>query len=275
MASTHAEAHAWQPTTELTDEEVAQAWKRHWRRPTDDTRNALMEHYLPVVKYTGEWLATRLPKEVETDDIISAGIEGLRRAIDSFDPDRGVKFETYCSARVRGAVLDALRRMDWVPRLVRARANKLARSRDHLQGQLGRSPTDQELAAYMGLSKKKYRKVTRDAAATGLVSLDRCCHEDDGGRELHENDFVVNPHTSVPEAKLQETDLRMLVTRGLSKTERLVLTLYYYEEMTMKEVGAVLDMSESRVSQIHSSIINRLRSKLGDRAFEFLPAQAV
>jgi len=259
----------WQRTFELSEDDLAAAWQEYRQTQSESLRNVLMEHYLPLVKVNSERLATKLPDEVELDDLISAGIDGLRDAIEMFDLQRGVKFETYCATRIRGAILDALRNSDWVPRLVRARANQLAESRRQLEAALGRIPANHELAAYMGLSEAEYEKLLRDAHAVGVISLNRNFQEGDSSREIRETDLVADRRTPPPMRHVQQDDVRQLITKGLSKNERLILILYYYEEMTMKEIGATLDLSESRVSQMHSAILDRLRSILQDRKDDF------
>ena len=261
----------WQRSIELSEEDLAAVWQEYHKTQSDDIRNILMEHYLPLVKINSERLAHKLPDEVEIDDHISAGIDGLRDALEMFDPGRGVKFETYCATRIRGAILDALRNRDWVPRLVRARANQLADGRRRLEARLGRAPADHELAAFMGLSETDYEKLLRDAHAVGVISLNRHFQDGDSSREVRETDLVADRKAPSPFGALHGGDLRNLVTKGLSKNERLILILYYYEEMTMKEIGATLDLSESRVSQMHSAILERLRLTLDGRKDDLLP----
>lgn len=264
----------WQRTIELPDEQLAEMWQEYRRTQSEDIRNTLMEHYLPIVKINSERLSAKLPDEVELDDLISAGIDGLRDAIQMFDLDRGVKFETYCATRIRGAILDALRNKDWVPRLVRARANQLAQGRRKLEAHLGRIPADHELAAFMGLSETEYEKLIRDAHAVGIISLNRNFQDGESSREVRETDLVADRRAPSPTHAVQHEDLKYLVTKGLSKNERLILILYYYEEMTMKEIGATLDLSESRVSQMHSAILERLRTTLTGRSDDFVHADA-
>jgi RNA polymerase sigma factor for flagellar operon FliA len=264
----------WQRTVQLSDEELAACWLEFRRTHSESIRNVLMEHYLPIVKVNSERLSNKLPDEVELDDLISAGIDGLRDAIEMFDQDRGVKFETYCATRIRGAILDALRNKDWVPRLVRARANQLGDGRRRLEMKLGRAPADHELAEFMGLSEADYEKLLRDAHAVGVISLNRNFQDTDSSREVRETDLVADRKAPSPFRDLHQEDLKRLVTKGLSKNERLILILYYYVEMTMKEIGATLDLSESRVSQMHSSIIDRLRQQLDGRRDDFLQPQA-
>jgi RNA polymerase sigma factor for flagellar operon FliA len=264
----------WQRTIILSDEELAATWAEFRKTRSDSVRNTLMEHYLPIVKINSERLSQKLPDEVEIDDLISAGIDGLRDALGMFDHERGVKFETYCATRIRGAILDALRNKDWVPRLVRARANQLAQGRRALEAKLGRAPNGHELAAHMGLSEAEYEKLMRDAHAVGVISLNRQFQDNDSNREVRETDVVADRKARSPLARVQQEDVKRTITKGLSKNERLILILYYYEEMTMKEIGATLDLSESRVSQMHSAILERLRNTLDGRKDDLLPPDA-
>ena len=255
----------WQRSIELSEEDLAAVWQEYHKTQSDDIRNILMEHYLPLVKINSERLAHKLPDEVEIDDLISAGIDGLRDALAMFDHERGVKFETYCATRIRGAILDALRNRDWVPRLVRARATQLAEGRRQLEARLGRMPNNSELASHMGLSDLDFDCFMKEARAVGVSSLNRHFSDNDSAREVREIDVVPDARAENPLAHLHEGDLRRIITKGLSKNERLILILYYYEEMTMKEIGATLDLSESRVSQMHSAILDRLRATLDGR----------
>lgn len=244
------------------DTDIQQVWLDYKQGGDRRLRNMLMEHYLPLVRYTAERVATKLPSEVDTDDLISAGTFGLLDAIEAFDLSRGVKFETYCSARIRGAILDELRTMDWVPRLVRSRAHRLEVATKALRAELGRLPSDDEVAHHLGLSKAEFHKLMRDANAVSLVSLSRKYHDEDSTRELQEIDVLEDRQSEDPFNELQKRDLREVIMNGLSRIERLIVVLYYYEQMTMKEIGSTLDLSESRVSQLHSSILNRLTHQL-------------
>lgn len=233
-------------------------------------RNRLVENFLPIVKYNAERIGAKLPDEIENDDLISAGIFGLLDAIDSFDLGRGVKFETYCAPRIRGAILDELRSMDWVPRLVRSRASKLDRVSRELESTLGRSPTEPEIAQRMKLPPPEFEKLIRDATAVTQVSLSRKYNETDSSKEVCEIDVLEDKRGRDPVSEIHKKDLKDLITRGLTRAERLILILYYYEEMTMKEIGATLDLSESRVSQMHSSILRRLKEQLELRRKELV-----
>ncbi len=257
-------------TTTATEEEVLALWQNFKADPENkDFRNRLVEQYMPLVRYNGERIWQRLPDGVELDDLISAGIFGLMDAIDAFDMTRGVKFETYCVPRIRGAMLDELRNMDWVPRLVRSKASKLNEANKTLEAQLGRHPTDQELATHMSISLKELEKMQVEASAVNLVSLNKKWYETDSYKDVREIDVLEDKKGEDPTRRIQKNDLMRLVTKGLNRNERLIIILYYYEELTMKEIGATLDLSESRVSQMHSAIVARLQEQLGRRKVEF------
>lgn len=248
------------------ENEKLQEWWEQYRESRDElARNHLLEYYLPNVKYAAERLKTKLPDEVEVDDLISAGTFGLIDALKAFDPERGVKFQTYCAPRIRGAILDELRSMDWVPRLVRSRASKINQATSILEAQLGRKPTHKELATHMKIPMSEFHKLQRDANATSQVSLSRKWYETDGNKDVREIDVLEDKGSINPYLVTQRKDIKDLITRGLSRAEKLIILLYYFEEMTMKEIGATLDLSESRVSQMHSSILARLKSQLKRR----------
>lgn len=236
-------------------------------------RNIIMEHYLHLVRYNAERIHVKLPDEVELDDLMSAGIFGLMDAIEGFDLERGVKFETFSAPRIRGAILDELRSMDWVPRLVRSRAHKIDTATKQLELELGRSPTNEEVAKRLHVSMAEFEKMAKDASAVGLVSLSRKWFETDSNKDVREIDVLEDKRGADPVREIQRKDLKELMTKGLSRAERLIIVLYYFEEMTMKEIGATLDLSESRVSQMHSSILARLRAQMADRRKD-LSAQA-
>jgi RNA polymerase sigma factor FliA len=249
--------------------QIDRVWEHYHKSHEQQHRNALMEHYRYLVRYTAERLHTKLPGKVELDDLISAGTFGLMDAIDAFDPGRGVKFETYCSPRIRGSILDELRSMDWVPRLVRARAHQLARAKQSLEAHLGRKPRKEELAQEMDMSMEDFERLQQDAEATGIVSLNSQYGDDEGDKDIREIDIIKDQKSEAPPDEAQKRDLKELLTKGLTRAERLIVVLYYYEEMTMKEIGATLDLSESRVSQMHSSILQRLKAQLNTRKREF------
>jgi RNA polymerase sigma factor for flagellar operon FliA len=249
--------------------DIGEVWKEFKQTKTEALRNILMENYLHLVRYNAERIHVKLPDEVELDDLMSSGIFGLMDAINAFDLERGVKFETYCAPRIRGAILDELRSMDWVPRLVRSRAHKLDNASKQLEVELGRAPTNDEIATRLNVSKGEYDKMAKDSSAVGVVSLSRKWFETDSNKDVREIDVLEDKRGRDPVREIQRKDLKELITRGLSRAERLIIVLYYFEEMTMKEIGATLDLSESRVSQMHSSILARLKAQMADRRKEF------
>jgi RNA polymerase sigma factor for flagellar operon FliA len=254
-----------------TEEELKNAWRRFLTERTDELRNALMEHYLFLVQYTAERIGAKLPDEVDVDDLMSAGVFGLKDAIDNFEPSRGVKFETYCAPRVRGAILDELRSIDWVPRLVRQRAQRLIETQRTLEVELGRAPTEDEIARKLKLTPAQFEKLVRDANAVALISVTKKFADSDSDRDVFELDVVPDQNGRDPVMDAQKADIRELITKGLSRAERLIIVLYYYEQMTMKQIGQTLDLSESRVSQMHSAILERLRNQLHNRPQELNP----
>ena len=262
------------PTTEsrparAVDPVVAKMWNDYKTEPNETLRNGLIETYLPLVRYNADRVWAKLPEGVDINDLISAGVFGLMDAIDAFDMSRGVKFETYCVPRIRGAMLDELRTMDWVPRLVRSKATKLEAARKQCEANLGRPPIDVEIARHLDLSLEEFQKYKSEAEAVGLVSLNKKWYETDSYKDVREIDVLQDAKSEDPTRDIQKRDVMRIVTKGLNRNERLIVILYYYEELTMKEIGQTLGLSESRVSQMHSSIVARLKDQLTRRAPEF------
>ncbi|MEN6309539.1 MAG: FliA/WhiG family RNA polymerase sigma factor, partial [Anaerohalosphaeraceae bacterium] len=223
-------------------ENIEQVWQDFFATRSEESRNAIMEHYLSLVKYTADRICAKLPDKVELDDLVSAGIFGLKDAIEAYDPGRGVKFETYCTPRIRGSILDELRNMDWVPRLVRARSHRLEKALQTLEAQLGRLPNERELAGEMEMPMDEFHRLQRDASAIGLVSLNNKFNENEGEKDIREIDIIEDQRSQNPVIEAQKRDLKNLLTKGLTRAEKLIIILYYYEEMTMKEIGATLDL---------------------------------
>ena len=248
---------------------IEDVWYAYRDDSNDMLRNFLIEKYHDIVKYTAERMHMRLPSEVDVDDLMSAGLFGLMDAIDAYDPDRGVRFETYCTQRVRGAIFDELRAMDWVPRLVRARTSKMERVRKKLEMESGQPPTEEEICEQMNLEKGEFDKVRKDSRPVGVVSLNRKWFETDSSKDVREIDVIKDTKQENPVHAVQKQDLQHLLTKGLARAEQLIVILYYYEEMTMKEIGVTLDLSESRVSQMHSSILARLKAQMQHKSKDF------
>lgn len=237
-------------------------WKKYKESGSQDARNRLVEFYLPLVRYLAERLLAKLPQSVELDDLTSAGVFGLMDAIDGYDLSRGVKFETYCTTRIRGAILDGLRAMDWVPRLVRSKAHRLEEAQRTLQMRLGRTPTAREMAEGLGIDAVEYDALVREANAVMIVSLGEKAEDGDESRVLRKVDHLEDKRGIDPIEEISKKEVMDLVMKILSRRERIILILYYYEELTMREIGAALGLSESRVCQLHTRIIERLKTHL-------------
>ncbi|HUX03099.1 MAG TPA: FliA/WhiG family RNA polymerase sigma factor [Phycisphaerae bacterium] len=250
--------------TPLPPDELKKAWRNFRRRrknPRSQPARKLILHYLGLVKAVAKIFSKGKPPILDFDDLASAGYDGLRAAIEMFDLKRGVKFETYCGARIKGAILDALRNSDWVPRQVRHRATQLTQSRHKLENVLGRAPTHHELAQFMGLSEKEFERLRRDAIAVGVFSLDRKFTSSDSSRDIREADLMADRRAEDPTHPMQAADLRNYLLRGLTRNSRRVLLLYYADGLWMSEIAAVLNISEARISQLHARAITFLRSR--------------
>jgi RNA polymerase sigma factor for flagellar operon FliA len=243
---------------EAPPEEV---WIRYKATGDIACRNRLVEAYLPLVEFLADRILQRLPPCVEGDDLRSAGVFGLMAAIDGFDMSRGIKFETYCSVRVRGAILDELRARDWVPRVVRSKAQKRDHAERELAARLGRQPGVHEIAEHLGWTEKDVDESARAAGGAAVLSLGggEDASERHGGGRL--DSLEDHREGGDPVERAQRRDLAAVVYRALTPKEREVVTLYYNEQITMREIGVVLGLSESRVCQIHSRVLRRLREQ--------------
>lgn len=246
----------------MTDEDVREIWKAYKKNGTEDLRNQLIEKYLPLVRYIAERLLATLPSFVELDDLQSMGIFGLMEAIERFDPDRGVQFKTYCMNRIRGAILDELRSMDWVPRLVRIKANRIEKAVARLEAKLGRAPTYYELAGELGMDFEEYYRMVEGASATLIISLSEEWNDGEDNTGNRKIDLLADEDGEDPFLETHKKDLKEIISRSLSEKEKLIIVLYYYEGLSMKEIAEILSLTESRVCQIHSKVIGRLRQSL-------------
>ncbi|MEX1023989.1 MAG: FliA/WhiG family RNA polymerase sigma factor [Planctomycetota bacterium] len=230
----------------------------------ESLRNSLIERHYPLVRYIAERLLQTLPKSIELDDLISAGLFGLMDAIRGFDADRGIKFKTYCSTRVRGAILDQLRSQDWVPRLVRLKASKIDRALQRLTAEYGREPTHAELAKTLDMDHGSLVNEIQASRAKTMFSLSEKWEDDDGSVEKVE---VLEDKTAEdPVGELNRRDLMGYITRALTHKERFIIEQYYQYGHTMREIGEMLALTESRVCQIHSNVMTRLKGLLGQKA---------
>jgi RNA polymerase sigma factor for flagellar operon FliA len=245
-----------------TSDALQAMWREYKRTSSVSLRNQIIEQYLPLVDYLSERMAERLPRCVDVDEVRSAGVLGLMDAVEGFDLTRGIKFETYCSLRVRGSILDELRSRDWVPRLVRSRAQKFAVAVRKLQGSLGRKPTPPEVMNELGIQSEEYEDLQRDLARLAIYSLSQTDESDEDGHGSARSSSLVDQRNPNPIDTLQKREATRVVLRDLDEKERRILALYYFEGLTMKDIGRRLALSESRVCQIHGEVLHRLRDGL-------------
>ena len=228
----------------------------------ESLRNVLMERHLPLVRYIAERLLQTLPKSIELDDLVSAGLFGLMDAIRGFDPERGIKFKTYCSTRIRGSILDQLRSQDWVPRLVRLKAGRIEKALQRLTGEYGREPTHAELAEALEMGHSELSKEMREANAKAMFSLSEKWEDHDDDNATEKVDVLEDETATDPFHELNRADLLTFITRSLTHKERFIIEQYYQVGHTMREIGEMLALTESRVCQIHSNVMGRLRGLL-------------
>ncbi|WP_425387914.1 FliA/WhiG family RNA polymerase sigma factor [Amycolatopsis nigrescens] len=246
---------------------VQALWQQFARAPQQRIRDRLVLHYAPLVKYVAGRVGTGLPTHVDVGDLVQSGIFGLVDAIEKFDPDRGLRFETYAMQRIRGAILDDLRSQDWVPRVVRARAREAERALERLGARLNRTPTDAELAVELDISVDDLRDLYGQLQLTSVVALeDLVAAGKDSGSLV---DTLPDDDAIDPVAVLVDQDNRRQLAEAiaqLTERDRIVVSLYYFESLTLAEIGKVLGVTESRVSQLHTRAVLRLRAKLVEQA---------
>ena len=247
-------------------DEVGRLWRRYKEAPDQSTRDRLILTYAPLVKYVAGRLGAGLPTHVDESDLVSYGLLGLIDAIERYDPARDVKFETYAIQRIRGAIIDELRSMDWVPRSVRARAREIEKAIVQLEAQLLRAPTDEEIAAKLAVSVEELDDALLEISRSSIAALDELWASPTGsGDAVALVDTIEDPHSVEPGGELERGEVTELIGEAIAalpEREKLVVTLYYYEELTLREIGEVLGVTESRVSQLHTKAILRLKGRL-------------
>ncbi len=247
----------------LQDEEDQKLWEQYKINHDQRIKDALIMKYASFVKYVAGRIAVNLPSNVEFDDLVSYGILGLIDAIDKYDSERNVKFKTYAKTRIRGAIFDELRVLDWTPRSIRQKARKLEKAYAKLEGKLGRDAKDEEIAEYLNIDISELHKLFDETKKSLLLSLDEIFYDDEEGSSRF--DFIEDQKSDNPQSKIEEAEAKKILADAISKLsdrERMVITLYYYEELTSKEIGKILGVSDSRVSQLHTKAILRLRGRL-------------
>lgn len=229
---------------------LREKWLAYSANKTIELRNELAEHYLPLVRIVCGRLAISLPPHLDRDDLLSSGFFGLLDAIDRYDVTRGIKFETYAGVRIRGAMIDYLRAKDWLPVTMRQKIRKYEQAVYKLESELGRSASDKEIGEYLGISQEELQQLIGQSNATTLIPLE----------EYLQQDEAANPIDAIEELELKDMLTRAI--ERLPEKERTIVTLYYYEEMTLKEISLVLHLSEARISQLHTKAIIKMRSYL-------------
>jgi RNA polymerase sigma factor for flagellar operon FliA len=244
-------------------------WLEYRRTKDKELRDRLILNYSPLVKYVAGRLGSGLPAHVDEGDLVSYGLLGLIGAIERFDPDREIKFETYAISRIKGAIIDELRAMDWVPRSVRARARDIERAIGALEAKLGRAPTDEEISQNLGISQEELDDSLTDISRSSIAALDELWTTSAGGDQIALIDTIEDTSGPEPQFALAQTELKEALGEAIARLperEKLVVTLYYYEELTLREIGEVLGVTESRVSQLHTKAVLRLKARLGGGA---------
>lgn len=245
--------------------DTAALWTRYKDQDDSEARDELILNYSPLVKYVAGRLASGLPQTVDTADLISYGIFGLIDAIEKFDPERAIKFETYAIARIRGAIIDELRAMDWVPRSVRSRAREIEHAYIALENQHKRVPTDEEVAGYINCSVKEFHDILTKLSYTSVVSFEELWvggEREDGQSAIG---TIRDDRADDPVAVFESAEIKEILATAIERLperEKTVIALYYYEGLTLKEIGQVLGVTESRVSQLHTKAVIRLRARL-------------
>jgi RNA polymerase sigma factor for flagellar operon FliA len=248
-------------------EDVNTLWRKYRSNRDQQVRDRLILTYAPLVKFVAGRLGSGLPAHVDEGDLVSYGLLGLIGAIERYDPDRDVKFETYAIARIKGSIIDELRAMDWVPRSVRARARDIERAIGELEAHGGRVPTEEEIAAKLGVSQDELDENLLEISRSSIAALDELWTiSSSGGDQVALIDTIEDTQGPEPQAALAQTEMREALGEAIARLperEKLVVTLYYYEELTLREIGEVLGVTESRVSQLHTKAILRLKARLG------------
>jgi len=249
--------------SEVSD--VDELWKAFKRSGSEKAREELILNYVHLVKYSAGRIAVSLPNHIDINDLFAAGLLGLIQALEKFDENRNTKYETYAISRIRGAMLDELRNQDWFPRSIRHKAKLLESVLSDLEAKLGRAPTDSDVVDHLKISHKEYCRMLSDVSLTTLISLDQGITSNHEGLYSIIGDSLPHANAIDPYAKMEEKEFLEIIKsmlESLPEKETLVLTLYYYEELTLKEIGEVLEVSESRICQIHTKAMLRLKGRI-------------
>lgn len=240
-------------------------WISYKKKKDPLIRESFIKQYAPLVKYVAGKVAATMPHSVDFDDLVGFGVFGLIDAIDKFDPDKNVKFKTYAVTRIRGAIFDELRSIDWVPRSVRQKSKEIEEAIVETEAKLGRPATDSEIAGSMGLTDSEFAKTMLKVSGTSILSLSDVWYTADDSDKVSIGDSIESPSSLNPDAIIEREEIKRVIVQSIQELpdkEKKVLVLYYYEDLTLKEIGKVLEVTESRISQLHTKAILRLRAKL-------------
>jgi RNA polymerase sigma factor for flagellar operon FliA len=240
-------------------------WVSYKKKKDPLIRESFIKQYAPLVKYVAGKVAATMPHSVDFDDLVGFGVFGLIDAIDKFDPDKNVKFKTYAVTRIRGAIFDELRSIDWVPRSVRQKSKEIEEAIVETEAKLGRPATDSEIASSMGLTDSEFAKTMLKVSGTSILSLSDVWYTADDSDKVSIGDSIESPSSLNPDAIIEREEIKRVIVQSIQELpdkEKKVLVLYYYEDLTLKEIGKVLEVTESRISQLHTKAILRLRAKL-------------
>ncbi|MCL2410900.1 MAG: RNA polymerase sigma factor WhiG [Treponema sp.] len=250
------------PCVEKTEEEL---WQQYRKTRDPALREAFIKQYAPLVKYVAGKVSVGMPSNVEFDDLVGYGVFGLLDAIDKYDPGKNVKFKTYAVTRIRGAIFDELRLVDFVPRSIRQKTREIELTVSSLEAQLGRTATEQEIAGAMGMNESEYLKTMQKISGTSIISLNDLWYSGDDNDKVSIGDSIESPSSLNPDTIVVNEEIRRVIVEAINELpdkEKKILVLYYYEDLTLKDIGRVLQVTESRVSQLHTKAIIHLRSKL-------------
>lgn len=240
-------------------------WIEFRKTKSTQLRDAFIRQYMPLVKYVAGKLAVSMPSNVEFDDLVGFGQFGLLDAINKFDPEKNVKFKTYAVTRIRGAIFDELRQLDWVPRSVRQKSREIEDTIVGLEARLGRTTTDNEVAQAMGLTLDEFHQTVLKVSGTSVLSLNDVWYSGDSSDRMSIGDSIESPSSLNPDVIVEREEVKRVIIEAINELpekEKMVLVLYYHEDLTFKEIGQVLQVSESRISQLHTKANLRLRAKL-------------
>jgi RNA polymerase sigma factor for flagellar operon FliA len=240
-------------------------WSQYKTKRDPAIRDKFIRQYAPLVKYVAGKVAASMPNTVEFEDLVGFGVFGLLDAIEKFDPDKNVKFKTYAVTRIRGAIFDELRSIDWVPRSVRQKTKEIEEAIVNLEAKFGRPVTDLEVASSLGVSEDDFLKTMLKISSTSVLSLSDVWYSGDESDKISIGESIESPASMNPDSTVEREEVKRVIVQAINdlpEKEKKVLVLYYYEDLTLKEIGQVLEVTESRVSQLHTKAILRLRAKL-------------